>query len=270
MRRNCADGVVLAVIAFVMTGCATASIGTSQTLHIGSKPDGADCKLTREGLPLGSVKTPGSLVVKRSRQPIDVVCTKEGYEEGRTILNSQTMPGAIGGPGLIGGLIAMGTLVDMASGADTTYNAANVTLLPLSDADKAAAAAPPAPASTPSLSASPVQQAASTVPPSTTSGTQASDPAPGLWACKLAFTPTSKGYVLEFSVAKDKRFTILNHNSEQAMLTNVSPLTLTATNPGNGLPMTITWNADNSMTVAGQSPKNPMRNFVDTGSCTKQ
>jgi hypothetical protein len=66
------------------TGCATVGKGTSQSIQIGSSPEGAECVFTREGETLGKLTTPGPITVKRDKRPINVVCVKDGHEEAST------------------------------------------------------------------------------------------------------------------------------------------------------------------------------------------
>jgi len=153
--RGAKLGAVLLCLALVVTGCATASKGRSQTIHVGSKPEGAICAFTREGESLGTVNTPAAITVTRSKAPINVLCTKPGYDDARTVMNSLTLTGP-SGPGIIGGVMAIGTVIDMASGADTNYQTAlMVSLEPLSAADQAARPGKPAPKSESSPPAAP-------------------------------------------------------------------------------------------------------------------
>ena len=50
--------------------------------------------------------TPGSLSIKRGRDPITVDCTKEGYEDARTIMNAQAEKATYGNA-ILGGVIGM-------------------------------------------------------------------------------------------------------------------------------------------------------------------
>src|SRR3954453_23097344 len=88
MLRSSLRFVVLYAIALT-GGCATITTGTTQTVEIRSQPDGAECALTRQGMPIGKVTTPGNISVKRGAQPISVTCAKEGYEEVRGMMNPQ-------------------------------------------------------------------------------------------------------------------------------------------------------------------------------------
>jgi hypothetical protein len=63
------------------SGCATVGRGTSQSIHVGSNPEGAECVFSREGQTLGKLITPGPITVRRSKAPINVVCTKNGHED---------------------------------------------------------------------------------------------------------------------------------------------------------------------------------------------
>ena len=139
--------IVIIGSAIAIGGCSTVSTGTSQAIYVGSMPDGADCVFTREGQTLGKVTTPGPITVKRNENAIAVLCTKEGYEEARAILNPVTRAGVVGGPGLIGMAINAGGLIDSASGANIRYQTAVMLKLePLSAADRAVSK--PMPAST--------------------------------------------------------------------------------------------------------------------------
>jgi hypothetical protein len=168
---------VLLVLAVGVSGCATAVRGTSQTIHVGSTPEGAECAFTREGATLGTTTTPGAITVKRDRKPINVVCTKPGHEEARAVLNSLTGSSAYSpllGVPVVGAVAAVGSLTDMASGANNRYQTAlMVKLEPMSAADLAAAATRPQHApfatATPSAPAAPSPGSAPAgQPPATT------------------------------------------------------------------------------------------------------
>jgi hypothetical protein len=150
----------IACLVIANSGCATVGKGPNQSIHVGSTPEGAECVFTREGQRLGTVTTPGPITVQRGKAPINVVCTKNGHEDARAVLNSLGTTGAIMPIGLIGLVISAATLVDMASGADTHYQTAlMVKLEPLSAADQTAALAAPTKAAMPSAAVTPVQPA---------------------------------------------------------------------------------------------------------------
>lgn len=52
-------------------------------------PAGADCTLTREGLSLGTVKTPGPVTIKRIPRPVHVAVRMPGYEDGKVVPDSR-------------------------------------------------------------------------------------------------------------------------------------------------------------------------------------
>lgn len=259
--------VTLIGIAVAISGCATMTTGTKQSIAINSQPDGAECTLKREGQTIGKVTTPGSVTITRSTQAIGVACTKDGYEEARAVLNSlvesRTHLNAIAG-----GVIGM--MVDQASGASNRYEAsAMLELTPLSPADQAAAAQAatqvatrPKKQSSPSAGAAAPQPVVPLGPPA--------DPAAGLWDCKLGNNANEPRYTLTFSVAEDKKITVLNYNSALANLINANPLTFTATNPRGDRLTTFTWNADNSMSVTGPRSSDPEKTFRNVGNCAKK
>jgi hypothetical protein len=143
-----------------LAGCATITTGTTQPINFNSEPQQAECTLTREGQTLGTVTTPGPLVIKRNASTIHVVCRKAGYEEGHVVMNSR-FETASAGNFLVGGII--GVMVDASSGANSRYESnVMVRLTPMSPADMAAAAAgskaapTPRPSPVPTPSPSPV------------------------------------------------------------------------------------------------------------------
>jgi hypothetical protein len=59
----------------------------SQALLLRTDPAGASCSVVRDGIIVASVDaTPGRLDVPRRKEPIDIVCRKEGYLEQRLTL----------------------------------------------------------------------------------------------------------------------------------------------------------------------------------------
>ncbi|HET6220860.1 MAG TPA: hypothetical protein VFE11_01790 [Dongiaceae bacterium] len=158
---------VLMGLAACVSGCASAVRGTSQTIHVGSTPEGAECTFTREGATVATTTTPGAITVKRERKPINVVCTKAGHEEARAVMNATTSPSPyvplVGIVPVVGAVAAVGSLADAASGANNHYQTAlMVKLEPMSAADLAAAATRPPPAAP-----------AATAPPAVPSGAPA-------------------------------------------------------------------------------------------------
>ena len=119
--------VLFAVVA--CSGCASIIEGTSQTLTINTNPQSADCTLWREGLAIGQVRTPGGVVVEKTKHDIELKCTKQGYQEATATLPSE-IEGATFGNIILGGFIGWG--IDSASGADNHYpDATTITLVPV-------------------------------------------------------------------------------------------------------------------------------------------
>jgi hypothetical protein len=116
---KCRALLVVSIVAFNLSGCATILAGKTQNVSIQTNPPGANCTLTREGMPIGSIPaTPGGMVVNKTKHDISVVCKKSGYQDATGYLKSGT-EGATFGNIIAGGVIGWG--VDSASGADNKY-----------------------------------------------------------------------------------------------------------------------------------------------------
>ena len=111
----------------LLSGCSTIIDGTSQQIAVNTNPSGADCGLYREGVRIGEVaNTPGSVLIKKSKHDISVVCVKDGYQQA-TYFNKSGVAGATFGNILLGG--GVGWIVDSAAGADNKYDSpVNITL----------------------------------------------------------------------------------------------------------------------------------------------
>jgi hypothetical protein len=107
---------VLGVLA--LPGCATVMEGTAQSVSIDSEPSGANCQINRAGTEMGSVTTPGSVHIDKSKNDLSVTCEKSGYQTA-TVSSSPHFVGTTFGNILIGGLV--GVAVDAATGANYTY-----------------------------------------------------------------------------------------------------------------------------------------------------
>ncbi|MBE8158884.1 MAG: hypothetical protein HAW59_05785, partial [Betaproteobacteria bacterium] len=69
-----------------VSGCATITRGTHEKVEIASDPAGALCRIYRHSSGyLKSVATPGAVYIPRSEEPIEIVCSKNGYESGAII-----------------------------------------------------------------------------------------------------------------------------------------------------------------------------------------
>lgn len=121
--------VVSAGLVLLLAACSTVTEGTSQTLSFDSMPQGADCKLTRLGAVIGQVRTPGAVVVQKTKHDIAVNCTKEGFAETSANVKSDYAAATFGNIILGGGI---GWAIDASSGAHNKYDANTmVTLTPL-------------------------------------------------------------------------------------------------------------------------------------------
>lgn len=116
-------GSLLSVVAlsFGLASCATLFEGTSQEIVINTNPAGASCSLMRSGLTIGTVQsTPGSVVVKKTKEDITIKCSRQGYEDV-ALVNKSGMAGASFANVLGYGILPITVLVDSASGADNKY-----------------------------------------------------------------------------------------------------------------------------------------------------
>jgi len=118
MRRSL---VLFSII--VLSACASVTKGTTQSVLVSTPGlEGASCSLVQG--PVGKagrtyhVMTPGSVAVDRSRHPLDVRCTKEGYAEGHKLVHPGFEAMTLGNV-LIGGVVGLG--IDAASGAINQY-----------------------------------------------------------------------------------------------------------------------------------------------------
>ena len=112
----------------VAGGCATVTNGTSQALDIESEPLGAQCILTREGKPLGSLVTPGQITVSRSRHAINVSCRKVDYQDTGHLLLADREPASYASVAVP---LGIGSIVDSSTGAYAAYpTAIKVWLVP--------------------------------------------------------------------------------------------------------------------------------------------
>jgi hypothetical protein len=113
--QRLAIGGALAAVA----ACSSIIEGTTQTISFNSSPPGANCILTRDGLAIGNVKTPGGLVVKKTKHDIQALCSKEGFEDSTVLIRSDVAAASFGNILLGGGV---GLLFDSATGADNKYD----------------------------------------------------------------------------------------------------------------------------------------------------
>ena len=118
MLKNHYCPVFGALACLLLGGCATITQGTTQLVQVNSAPQGADCRLTREGKLLTNVRTPQSVTVPRSVHNVSVACRLPDGRQGHAVLKTTLTP-MVAGNILVGGLIGAG--VDAASGAMNQY-----------------------------------------------------------------------------------------------------------------------------------------------------
>ena len=110
----------IGLLASLLLGaCSTIIEGSSQQIAVNTDPPGATCGLYREGVQIATVlTTPGSALIKKSKQHISVLCIKPGYQQAG-MTNRSDMAAASFGNIILGGLV--GVIIDSSTGADNKY-----------------------------------------------------------------------------------------------------------------------------------------------------
>lgn len=121
--------VLVAIGAFQVAGCASIIKGSTAAINVTSPPvTGANCTLS-SSQGNWQLTTPASVTVERSKEDIQVRCTKEGYQDASAIIPSNFEGWTVGNL-VFGGIIGVG--VDAATGAMNDYpNAFQVPMVPL-------------------------------------------------------------------------------------------------------------------------------------------
>ncbi len=111
--------IIAITAAGVLSGCATVSNGTVQTISVQTpNADGAGCSLeNRQGDRWDIKSTPGSVSVRKSSGPLTLTCRRDGFFPS-TVLVEERLDDKSFGNAYLGGL---GLLVDAASGAVVRY-----------------------------------------------------------------------------------------------------------------------------------------------------
>jgi hypothetical protein len=109
----------IAAMGAALSGCATIVDGSKQSVSVSTTPvQGAACTLhNSEGT--WYVTSPGSVEVHKTKNDLDVTCTKDGYPPGKQVATSK-FGGATFGNLVAGGIIGAG--IDAASGANYYYD----------------------------------------------------------------------------------------------------------------------------------------------------
>ncbi|HEX4302350.1 MAG TPA: hypothetical protein VHZ78_06125 [Rhizomicrobium sp.] len=134
----------LAALGIALSGCASIVEGTTQMVQVATPPvDGAACTLS-SSQGVYTVTTPGSVKVHKTKDDMKVVCKKDGYQDGTTVVLSH-FNGATAGNLLLGGVVGMA--VDASTGANYNFpDAVSVPMQPMAPAAAATPAATAAPA----------------------------------------------------------------------------------------------------------------------------
>jgi hypothetical protein len=108
----------VAAMGVALSGCATIVDGSKQSVSVSTSPvQGAACTLhNSEGT--WYVTTPGSVEVHKTKNDMEITCTKDGYQPGKQVATSK-FGGATFGNIIAGGIIGAG--IDAASGANYYY-----------------------------------------------------------------------------------------------------------------------------------------------------
>lgn len=118
------------LISILVAGCATITKGTTQSIAVNTPgAPGASCTLSSGAIGTINIVTPATLTVDKSQEGITVRCQKECYQDGASIIASNTETMTAGNI-LVGGVVGLG--VDAVSGAMNKYNPqTDVVLVPI-------------------------------------------------------------------------------------------------------------------------------------------
>lgn len=109
---------VLGACALLLVACATITKGTTQTIAVDTPGvPGANCTITTQSGPQ-VVQTPATVALKKGSDPLPILCVKECYVNGQSVIPSNAESMAAGNV-IFGGVIGLG--VDAASGALNKY-----------------------------------------------------------------------------------------------------------------------------------------------------
>lgn len=109
--------IIVACVA-LLSGCASIFDGTTQQITVNTTPSGARCTFWKNGGLVGDVpSTPGSTVIRKSKDDLFIVCDKPGYASA-TFVNRSGLAMATFANILTGGLA---WALDSSRGADNKY-----------------------------------------------------------------------------------------------------------------------------------------------------
>lgn len=78
------------LLCLTLTACATVVGGREQEIVIQTAPEGASCLISSVEASWSVGRTPATVTVPRSLQPLTVTCTLEGYQPATTMLEART------------------------------------------------------------------------------------------------------------------------------------------------------------------------------------
>lgn len=107
-----------------LSACATLTAESDQVITIETNPKGASCEVMTSENRWTLDQTPGTVVVKRAFEPLNVLCTGPGGERGSTSIEAQTRGRAYGNILLLG----IPALVDASTGKGYVYSPDHISL----------------------------------------------------------------------------------------------------------------------------------------------
>ena len=114
-------GTIFATALLSLAGCATIAGGSMQVIAVDSKPSGASCEASRDGMRLHSGITPTSFPVDKSFNAITISCVDAMNRRATMVSRPGAEPWTLGNL-LFGGLI--GFSIDIITGSIARYDTA--------------------------------------------------------------------------------------------------------------------------------------------------
>lgn len=117
----------LSALLFV-SACASIAQGESQDFRVKTVPDGARCTIARQGDTIAVIaQTPGEVEIERDAHDIDIVCTKDGYNDKKVTRISETHVAFWYNfywlyPIITAPITLVGVIVDLSTGAYHDYD----------------------------------------------------------------------------------------------------------------------------------------------------
>lgn len=112
------------LLCLTLTACATVVGGREQEIAIQTAPEGASCLVSSVEASWSVERTPATVTVPRSLQPLTLTCTLEGYQPVTTMLEAKTRTLSYANILMLG----VPALVDAKTGAGYEYEPSAVML----------------------------------------------------------------------------------------------------------------------------------------------